>query len=330
MLEQIGALPPTVLADVGRGVSSGWSSAWASKSAEAAGCRMIARCSESVLVLGALPAARLKEGKMSGGPPPHWSREFLKPVNFVTTVFGVLGVIGVVFGFYAYHRTANRPELSWSSLRQIVFDQQNATSAITVLDAQGRKISENMYASQITVWNSGNQRFDNVDDSTLIREPLTFRLTGAGHIVSATITNTLNDIAGGWSISANQQTAVMAWRHFDPGAAARVLILYTGDGASGVKLEIAVAGSSVMVDNSPREELTRRPSQKFIYFIVISLIFISLILIVLEFRRMLRINKTLNIGVFSRVNSLTMLMLVIWVGALIYMYVLTVPAPPEF
>jgi hypothetical protein len=44
---------------------------------------------------------------MSSEHPPHWGREFLKPVNFVTTIFGVLGVVGVVFGFYAYYQTSD-------------------------------------------------------------------------------------------------------------------------------------------------------------------------------------------------------------------------------
>jgi hypothetical protein len=203
-----------------------------------------AHCFASYLDVGTLLAVRYEGTRMSEDRPAHWGWDFLRPVNLVGLA---LAVLGIAFGVYAYYRTSSRPQISWSSLTQIVFDQHNATSAVTVLDAEGNKISANMYASQITVWNSGNERFDDVDDSTLIRKPLTFRLTGGvGHIVSAAITNTLNDTAGGWSIEADRFTAVMAWRHFDPGAAAKILILYTGDGSGDVRPEISVAGLSVL------------------------------------------------------------------------------------
>jgi hypothetical protein len=176
--------------------------------------------------------------------PRRWWDIFSHPLFGLASL--VVGVVGISFGWYWFHETSNRPEIAWSALRQIVFDHRNATPDVTVLDAHGTKITDNLYASQITVWNSGNMRFDNVDAQTLIRKPLTFQLSGAGRIVSASITNAKKDTDGAWAVQMAPQVATMTWRHFDPDAAARILILYTGDDASDVSPEIVVAGYSVL------------------------------------------------------------------------------------
>jgi hypothetical protein len=158
----------------------------------------------------------------------------------------LVGVIGVVWGVYTYFAERTRPEIAWSASTQIVFDYKNATTDVTMLDAHGNKITDNVYASQITVWNVGNTEFDDVDNHSIIREPLTFHLSGGGRIVSASITNRKNDTASEWAIQNGLHDATMTWKHFDPGAAVRVLVLYTGDEAGVVKPTIVVAGADVL------------------------------------------------------------------------------------
>ena len=173
----------------------------------------------------------------------HWVTDFVKPIN---VAFLMIAVISLALTVYFYRQTQSSPEISWALQKQIVFDHRNANSAITVLDRQGNSITENMYADQFVVWNSGNVRLDNVDASTIIRKPLTLTLRGAGHIVSASITGSKNDMNGGWDMTTSRNDASLLWKHFDQNAIARILVLYTGDNDTSVEPSIFIAGYSAL------------------------------------------------------------------------------------
>jgi hypothetical protein len=151
----------------------------------------------------------------------HWWHDFIKPINMT---FLVLGVAGLLFGWYEYKEAVPNPQLAMNTTTQIVWDYTSANPELTVLDKAGQKVDGDIYASQITVWNSGNVRLDNVDESTIIRKPLTFFLQGTGRILSASITKSLQS-AGDWSVDSSPALATMHWRHFDLGAAVQVLLL---------------------------------------------------------------------------------------------------------
>jgi hypothetical protein len=118
---------------------------------------------------------------MSETEPAHWVWTLLRPPAVIG--FSLLvGILGVILTVYTYYAARSRLEIDWAGSTQIVFDHRNATPDVTMLDAHDNKITDNVYASQTTVWNAGNARFDNVDDSTIIREPLTFHLSGNGRM----------------------------------------------------------------------------------------------------------------------------------------------------
>ena len=176
---------------------------------------------------------------------PQWWAEFLKPFNIVTTLLAILG-IGLAYYFYIAGEVY--PEISWIVATQIVFDGHNPTPGLTISDTSGQKIDSNVYAAQFTVWNSGNERLDDVDATTLIRQPLTFTLAGNGRILNISITDQAKDSAGAWAIgiTAGQKSASMTWKHFDPGAGAKILILFAGDDLTAIRPSIVLVGGSIL------------------------------------------------------------------------------------
>jgi len=182
---------------------------------------------------------------VSPKPQKEWWRDFFKPVNAVSVG---LGLIGLLLAVYFYRVSEVRPAMSWTVSKQIVFDHHSTTPAITVSDANGSKIESDIYAAQIIVWNSGNQRLDNVDASSIIRIPLTFRLNGMGRILTASITASQHNESGDWRLEWSHDVATLEWKHFDPGAGARVLVLYTGDATTNVVPRILIAGHADEAD----------------------------------------------------------------------------------
>jgi hypothetical protein len=242
-----------------------------------------------------------------------------------------LGVAGLGLASYFYRASEVKPEISWNSLNQIVFDYSSTRPAVKVLDRQGTEITTDLYASQFTIWNSGNMRLDNVDAATLIRTPLTFYLNGDGRIVNASITYARENHDGDWEMTMTPTTAAMHWRHFDTNSGAKILILYTGNHDTTIFPAITVADYSVL--NHVTRIRPDKMSVAWLYFAISTAVvgvirfLIGRLLSRIELSTRFRYTLTKDAFIqFVMVEVFATILLVIWMGN----YYLTVvsPLPP--
>ena len=102
-------------------------------------------------------------------------QEFLKPVNMVSVV---LGLAGLITAFIFFLLSQHEPKISYHVAAIPIVDQKE-TVPFSVIGNDGQPVTENVYATSVTVWNSG----DLPADVQNIRRPLTVALTGSVHLL---------------------------------------------------------------------------------------------------------------------------------------------------
>jgi len=179
-------------------------------------------------------------------------KRFQDPVNLG---IGVVSLVLAVLSIYLAVRAEPNYEISWAVRRQIIYNHERARPSLTVLDDQGQKIGSDIYASEFTIWNSGNARLDNVDGTTLIRRPLTLSFTKSDRVIEASIAGARNDEAGDWRLQTTSTDVQMLWKHFDPKAIVKILVLHTLDRSDEIiRPDIILAGGRIReIESIPSE-----------------------------------------------------------------------------
>ena len=103
-----------------------------------------------------------------------------------------------------------------------MFDRKRVTSPgsvtafpLTVLDAHGQPIEDNVYAASVTIWNSGNTEIKRDD----LRIPFRITLEGNPRLIDITPTFFTRDSVDRFSFGRQN---VISWEHFDPGEGIKV------------------------------------------------------------------------------------------------------------
>lgn len=187
----------------------------------------------------------------------RWIDDFLNPFNAISLL---VGVIGLILAYYFYVKSDPRPELSWSVATQKIVDAGKPFAGFSVSDAEGQPIKGNVYAAEVTVWNSGNTFLDADDPGHRIRFPLTLVALHDARLLSTSVSQTTTGMnENELELKSSPQTAVVTWQHLDPNTGFKISALYAGTSDYDVGLKVDIAGMSnpdyVVPNPSIREAL---------------------------------------------------------------------------
>jgi hypothetical protein len=190
-------------------------------------------------------------------PAMNWIADVLKPLNMMFLLFSV---ISIVITIIIYLVSRQESHISYYTATIELVDQKEP-GAFSVLDGVGRPVKENIYATNVTVWNSGDLPLD----PDKIRMPLQISLTGddtrllderfdyttknniSGFKFSATFKN-----IGGKDIKLDENAITeIRWKYFDPGEGFRFKLIYASREMQSVILKGIILGVNSFIDITP-------------------------------------------------------------------------------
>jgi len=145
-----------------------------------------------------------------------------------------------------------------------------------VVDSKGTDISTNIYAADITIWNSGNIELG----ADKIRQPLTISLAGDPKIFDRGI-NRASDAFLDLNVSAvSPNGAEIRWRYLDPNAGFRVRIIYASNEQQTLSIIGNILGVSEFLDIDKYVRRHWQWSLKIFTMVIIGIIFLILSVVV--------------------------------------------------
>ena len=198
-----------------------------------------------------------------------WERLKNELKSPLTVTGWVCGVIGLIWGVYTWYAAQQKAEITYRAEQVQVVDV-NRLATITpspggasatfadhpfkVLDANGNPITQNIYAANITIWNSGD--IDLGHDR--IRRPISISFGSSSTILDANI-----EFASDGNVSeffilkdpTRGETLNVSWKFFDPNSGFRAKIIYTSDTKSSITMNGSIYGVKEFRNKSDSEEL---------------------------------------------------------------------------
>jgi hypothetical protein len=198
------------------------------------------------------------------GDEPMWD-ELKRPA---TTLWVIGIIISIMIALYFYKKGEKFGQIAIDVEQIQVFDKtRSGVVPLTVLDSAGRAIDNNVYATSVTIWNSGNSEVKKDD----VREPIRLAVEVEGRTTPTRILDILpyfyrRNNMDGFSVSPN--TAEISWQHFDAVEGLKVKIVYVSSTPKWVKL----TGYAVGIEILDRQQLEEQRIM-FNKFLVPSLVF---------------------------------------------------------
>jgi hypothetical protein len=211
-----------------------------------------------------------------------------KPFNAVMMVIALISLLVALFIWYLSQQVA---QISYKIIQIPVVSSEglnttSPTSPFRVVDPQGAEIRTNVYAADITVWNSGD-----IDlGAEKIRRPLTISMSGDARIFDRGI-NRASDTVLDLNVSAISSNGTeIRWRYLDPNAGFRVRIIY----GSNEKQALSINGNILgVLEFSDIDKYARR-WQWYLKIAVICIV--ALILLILTLAVPARLTERLQEG----------------------------------
>lgn len=184
--------------------------------------------------------------------------DFKRPVNIVAIG---LGAIGLIFGIVSWYLSQRISQITFQIVQISVFNATQAwpgtessaggsltiPSPFTVLDRNGKKITQNIYAAEITVWNSGDIELG----EGKIRIPLTIVVQGDPKLLDRSISRVTNDEAQITLKEGSDRSATtILWKYFDPGMGFRLRIIYVSDRQRDITVQANILGIRNIIDRN--------------------------------------------------------------------------------
>jgi hypothetical protein len=123
-----------------------------------------------------------------------------------------------------------------------IYDKTRAdTVPLTVHDAKGNVINENIFVTTVTIWNSGNSEIKKED----LRRP--FHLTVEGNTTQILDTGAIffsKDNIDNFAVNPNN--GEITWEHFDAGEGLKIRIMYTNPTMQNVNMDGYAVGTPVV------------------------------------------------------------------------------------
>ncbi len=172
--------------------------------------------------------------------------EFKKPINII---FLVLAITGIIIAVITYLWSQHRAIIYYhSSTIQIVNQKENVPFSVT--DSTGERVVENVYATNITVWNSGDLPIEVQN----IRRPLNIQLAPNVHILDIKLDYTTNKNISEFLIEGDPKKngiIQIGWRFFDPKEGFRLRIIYSAKEEVASRIDGVIFGVSEIDDVTP-------------------------------------------------------------------------------
>ena len=140
----------------------------------------------------------------------------------------LIGVAGVIVAFTTWYLSQQTAEVSLKIVQIPVLNTGQVgplSSSFTVFDNKGQRISTNIYAADIAIWNSGNIELG----AAKIRRPLTAKFDGKVQILDRGIGPVTDPIAEVVASNPEETVTEIRWRYFDPGTGFHLRIIYASD-----------------------------------------------------------------------------------------------------
>jgi hypothetical protein len=177
--------------------------------------------------------------------------ELRKPYNLLSTAIGVLGIIIGLWLFFLGQEKREPYYLAGKTTQ--VFDSAASFPTIKLTDKAGTQVNENVYLTEIAIWNGGGKPIEPSD----VRIPLAVQLTGANRILDFSVIKQNQPLISEFAIAADPQVPnrlSISFKHLDPGIGARIKVLYAGKEAPEVSLQGAIVGARFINGNSLIDE----------------------------------------------------------------------------
>jgi len=149
----------------------------------------------------------------------------LKQPAFIITL--MLALISIIVNFVLYQKSIKARDLSFQITQPIakVFDSENATSKIKLLENDSILITDNIYLLTGKIWNSGNLTILSSD----VRKELTIELDISNRILDYEIINERESGISNFKLDLISQNKLsLNWDYFDPSYGLVFQIMFLG------------------------------------------------------------------------------------------------------
>jgi hypothetical protein len=162
--------------------------------------------------------------------------ELRRPSGILGVIGAILGVVGIIASWYFYHKTDKVGDISLMVEQIQVFDKNRlGILPLRVLNSNGDLIDDNVFAANITIWNSGTSEIKKGD----IRRPFHLTIGNILHPLDLTPTCYSHDNMDEFQV---RPDGGINWEHFDPGEGMKIRIVYVSGDLQRISLEGTAAG----------------------------------------------------------------------------------------
>jgi hypothetical protein len=176
----------------------------------------------------------------------------------------LIGVAGIVTGYVFYLWSLTYPEISWWSTGQLVFNSQNSNPAFRLLDRSGKEITENVYATNVSVSNTGTALLERANVvGSLVRTPLVISVSSPKHSEPRILDSSIVGVSErkpvnlGCRISGSNVSVTRD--HLDPGSGFRILLLYTAPEQVSPDTNVSISGMRAPSHVDLTQQMTEIP-----------------------------------------------------------------------
>lgn len=170
-------------------------------------------------------------------------RELRRPAN-------IMAIVGIaasgLISLYFYNSSERAGEISIRVDQVQVFDKNRMGELpLRLLDATGAIITNNVYAANVSVWNSGTAEIKESD----IRKPFRIQIGTGLRALELTPIKYTNDNLDHFRLTSE---GVLTWEHFDSGEGLKIRVVYAYDSEQPISLVGMAAGIKMI--NQPSTE----------------------------------------------------------------------------
>jgi hypothetical protein len=157
--------------------------------------------------------------------------ELRRPSTAVAIGLFVITVIaGVITSLYFYEKGRMVGQVAFQVEQVQVFDKtRGGVLPLTVVDAVGRVVENNVYAANVTIWNSGSGEIKAED----VREPFRLSVAGGANIIDMSPVFFTRGNTDKFSLGKDGE---IGWQHFDAGEGLKIRIVYVNANKSDIVL----------------------------------------------------------------------------------------------
>ncbi|MGD0332731.1 MAG: hypothetical protein ABSA90_05680 [Xanthobacteraceae bacterium] len=150
---------------------------------------------------------------------------------WVSVVGGIIGILGTVFGIWAFYQNKEVKVLTFQRYTRTVYSDPEYFSASFHVKNINKEDTSWFSETTIVIWNSGTVTYRDAD----VRVPIKIDMGKVGYLLAIKIAETKSSVPDNFTVvdfnptEPTPQTAVIAFKLFDPGMAVKIALLHQGD-----------------------------------------------------------------------------------------------------